>query len=226
MTQPTFVSTSTVQNSLGAITVAAPPTYAAGDLLLLLVHTNNQTVATPSNWTPIINDNTGGTGAGHLSLHLFAKIAIASEPSVTIADTGDHQFGTMYAFTDVGLIADIVSTSNPVTTASTTYTATAITTVYPDCLGVVIMGNAVDSNTNSSPTTASATGSLGTFTLQETDNFNTGTGGGWSLFTSPADQGTAGVGSTGTITGTGTSSRQVNITLALPPVYSRASVIT
>lgn len=227
MTAPTFIAAGATQSALGAITVAPPAGIAAGDLLLLVVHTSNQAVTTPTNWTLEANIGTGTAAtAGSLAIYVYTKIAVASEPSVTIADTGDHQIAAMYGFSDAGLIANIISATNAVATASTTYTAAAVTTVYPDNLGVVIMGNAVDSNSPSSPGTVTATGVFGTFTQIGAANANTGTGGGWTIFTSPADQGTAGIGSSGTITGTGTSSRQANITLAIPPVFSRASVIT
>ena len=227
MTTPVYISSGTFTNGLANISVNPPTTYASGDLLLLVVQTSNETTSTPSGWTLIANAGAGTpNSADGVGIWIFGKIATASETAVTVLDTGNHTLGNMYSFRYVGDFANIITNTNSVNTASATYTANAITTTYPDNLCVVVMGNAVDSNTPSSPSSVTASGVFGTFTLIESDNSNSGSGGGWSISSSSAQQGLSGIGSSGTITGTGTSSTQANITLALPPVYSRKQITT
>lgn len=223
MSLPSFVAAGTVQNGLAAITPGIPAGIQNNDILLLLVQTQGAQPATaPSGWTDASISNTAGTTAG-LSLAVFWKRTTGTESAPTVADSGDHQIAIIYAFRNCRSTATPINgfSTTSVTAASTTYTAPTVTSTYADCLGLAFMGNAIDSNTNSSPQTA--TNSAGrTPTLIDSQNSNTGSGGGWSTFTFPVTA----VGASGTTSGTGTSSVQVNITVLLQPEISRTFVTT
>lgn len=100
-----FVSAGSAATGTGAITVNLPSSYSVGDLLLLFCESANQSITAPSGWTEIGAQASQGTGtagaAGGVRLATFYKFATSSESSVTIADSGDHTFGIMAAFSGV-----------------------------------------------------------------------------------------------------------------------------
>ena len=73
---------SSMASGTGDISVAVPSGVQEGDLLLLLVHSCNQSITTPSGWTELANSpqGTGSAGAaGGVRLGVFTKTAGSSE---------------------------------------------------------------------------------------------------------------------------------------------------
>lgn len=230
MSVPFVAATGTLNASLTAATPAPPAGIANNDILLLIVQVQGgQVVAAPSGWNSTSVNTAGSTvtltgtsATTTVGMYVFWKRTTGTEATPTVADSGDHQAATIIA------IRNCISTADPidayaataVTTASTSYVAPTVTTLYPDNMILVIYGNAVDSNTLSSPNGAATNSSGLPLTFQYGDNTNVGTGGGFSVYAGPSYA----IAATGTTTATGTSSTQVNITIAFRPERSRATV--
>lgn len=232
MSVPFVAATGTLNASLTAATPAPPAGIANNDILLLIVQVQGgQVVAAPSGWNSTSVNTAGSTitltgtssnaGSG-VGIYVFWKRTTGTEATPTVADSGDHQAATIIA------IRNCISTADPidayaataVSAAATSYVAPTVTTLYPDNMILVIYGNAVDSNTVSSPNGAASNSAGLSLAFQYADNTNVGTGGGFSVYAGPAYA----IAAAGTTTATGTSSVQVNVTIAFRPERSRATV--
>lgn len=73
----TFINKGAFQSGTGALTVPVPASYAAGDLLILLIESANQAITAISGWTEVTNSpqftGTAAT-AGGVRLAVFYKI--------------------------------------------------------------------------------------------------------------------------------------------------------
>lgn len=221
MAAPSYRNKGTFTIGTGAISVPVPATYSAGDILLLLVNTANEAVATPSGWTQVDNSpqGTGTAGsAGGVRLYAFWKVSASSESAVSIADAGSYTAGQMFSFYNANATTPINVTAGSVrATGSTSWTLPAVVTTVADCLILLCIGNDRD---------ATQTDTLLTWWINygfDTDSMfprvdqtgNSGVGGGLGLCT--ATKSTAG--NTGTTSvSSATAVTAAFLTIALAPV--------
>ncbi len=96
-----WVSAGPFVSGTGPISVAFPAGYAVNELAVLLVESANESVATPSGWTLHANGMIGqGTAGadGSVRLTAFYKLCASVEPSVSLADSGDHTLAIIHLF--------------------------------------------------------------------------------------------------------------------------------
>ena len=145
MAAPVYRNKGTFTIGTGAISVPVPATYSAGDILILLVNTANEAVATPDGWTQVDNSpqGTGTAGsAGGVRLYAFWKVSAASESAVDIADAGSYTAGQMFSFYNANATTPINVTAGSVqATGSTSWTCPAVTTTVANCLILLCIGN-------------------------------------------------------------------------------------
>ena len=145
MAAPSYRNKGTFTIGTGAISVPVPATYSAGDILILLVNTANEAVATPDGWTQVDNSpqGTGTAGsAGGVRLYAFWKVSAASESAVAIADAGNYTAGQMFSFYNANATTPINVTAGSVqATGATSWTLPAVVTTSPDCLILLCIGN-------------------------------------------------------------------------------------
>lgn len=216
---PAWKSSGTPVAGTGAITVGMPSSFAAGDLLGMIVESANQAVATPpSGWTEDANSpqgtgTAGGTAATRLTL--YWKIATGSETGINIGDAGDHTYGVTFAIsgTHQTLATAIHQSAGDVaSSASTSVTWPAVTTTVPNCLILNICANATDTAT--AQMSGEANASLASVTERIDTSTASGNGGGLTVVSGTL----ASAGASGSTTGTlATSSVQGRITVAIRP---------
>ena len=182
---PKFRSAGTKDSGTGAITPPIPAGATTNDIMLLVVQSSNETISAPSGWTLVTGCDAGtGTAAtsGSVRSTVFWKRHSGSESDPTVADTGNHTIGQIFAF------SGCVTSGDPLdVTASTTYSTALtwpkcpnLTTTVDNTFVVKIVAHAIDSNS------AQANGTEGTGVLaRETgagsygqSQTNSGTGGG------------------------------------------------
>lgn len=219
---PTYVGADSVSNTTGNPTIQANPTGCiAGDLLVLVVQTNNQAGSTPSGWTEAPNSpqgiGTGGT-AGACRIHVYYRFADNDRTNFSFGDTGDHTFTQVYAFRGVNAIGSPFDvTIGGTASSSTSYSATGGTTTVDNCLAVIIAGNGIDGFTTDQMTSWPTNSDLANLTQRAFNQQLGNNGGGWNIATGEkATAGTFGA-TTGTLATAGT---QAFLTLMLkPPVH-------
>lgn len=179
-TLPTINSVGAAFSSTAAPTATLPGTVAADDVLVLVLQSSQQSIATPAGYAQLGPQNGIGpaAAAGSTRLGIFWKRAGSSESAPTIADSGDHTYGFMFA------VRGCPTTGDPFRmlgqawkfTASTTGTADLGAVRTANSLVVSIFAHAVDSASaqGSSPTNASLASVTEVFDGATTD----GTGGG------------------------------------------------
>lgn len=215
---PEFIAVGTATTGTGGISPAWPARHQAGDLAILVVETSgaDATVA-PSGWTHVagspVVDIADATGSKLQVLWRFA--ASDQESAATVADPGDHATGRIFTFR--GVRRDVVPgrayATDTKTTAGTSVTWPAITTIAPNSLVLCIASRADDT---SGTTVFSAFANANLTSLAEAGEAGSvsGDGGGFAL-----NYGTrAAIGNIGTSTGTmNVSTTNALITLALEP---------
>lgn len=181
------------------------------DLMFLAVETANEAVSTPSGWTLLSTAQGTGTagGVGSTRLTIFYKfIDPLVDTSVTISDSGDHQFVAQFIYRGVDKTTPInVVTGSTVPSPVTSFSFPSLTTTVDNCTVVSVITNGID---NTSTTTTSFP--TGTQIIDE--NRNLATGGGVAV--AQVVTTTAGVitGITGTLA---SASAQALISFALTP---------
>lgn len=186
---PIFVSEGAWANSTAAISVAAPPSYIDGDLLVLVLTSTNQTIGAPSTggtWTQVSNSpqGTGTAGASQsIACAVYYKVASGTQAAASVADSGVLTTGIMFSFRKINTTTPIDVTAGSVLgTAGTTHTLPAVTTTSNNVLIAHCTGIGRDSLTTtnySSPTNANLTG----LTVQSSQSTSTANGGGIGLVT-------------------------------------------
>lgn len=177
---PTIVSVGSAFGSTGVPTATLPGTYQENDILVLVLQSSSQSIATPTGYTPLGPQNGIGNAAaaGSTRMAAFWKRATSSESAPTIADSGDHTYGVMFAVRGCRQNGDPFRMLGQAWkfTASTTGTADIGTTRIANSLVINIFAHAVDSASaqGSSPTNSSLTSVTEQFDGATTD----GTGGG------------------------------------------------
>ena len=225
---PYYVAKGTFTSGAGAITVPAP-TCQAGDLLILVVATANNTILLGTNanrWNAAAVAQTGvGTANSTLATRVgvYFQFAPNSSPgSQAITDSGDYQTGIMISVRGVSNTAAIpfLNAQNIISrgTSSTNVNCPSVITTRNYCKVLCFIG--LDKDANDSDTITSwfppATSTNGTEIHDQT--VNTGNGGGLAIYT--FDQLNAG--NTGELFGLGDSSTPRSyITIALNTSYQR-----
>ena len=138
----------------GAITVAVPTGYAAGDLLVLHLVGKSALPELPSGWTNINTHN----NSTNVYTRVCYKIATASESSVSVADSGTYTTGIILLFKGNDTTSPI-DTSGVSTSSGTAYTGAGVTTTTNKCLivnaiGFIDAGTSADTSNYGAPTNA------------------------------------------------------------------------
>lgn len=194
---PEFIGAGAFFDGVGALSVTPPETYINGDLLVLIVTSANQTIATPSGWTQVPNSPQGtGTAAAteSVAVGVFYKIASGTQAAVSVSDSGAVNAAQIFCFRKVNTSTPIDSTAGSVAaTKVTPHTLPAITTVSKNvlvahCAGIGLDAASLPAYTN--PTNAN----LANVAVQSSRTVATGTGTGIGLVTGEKSS----AGSTGT----------------------------
>lgn len=145
---PSIVSVGSSFSSTGAPTATLPGTHAANDILILVLQSSNQNIAAPSGYTQLGPQNGIGKAATALStrLGIFWKRDNGSESAPTIADSGDHTFGVMFAVRGCPTVGDPFCFGGNTWkfATSTTGTSPTATTCVDNTLVVDIWAGNVD----------------------------------------------------------------------------------
>jgi hypothetical protein len=168
-----------------------------GDVLILLVESANQGIATPDGWNQVANSPqyTGtAAAAGGVRLAVFWKLVEGSVPNVSISDTGNHTTAQTFCFRGCDPSNPIHVTAGSVhATATNIWTLPAVTTTVANCLILLCIGNDRDSNSTTN-LSGWSNANLSSLTERADATVNSGAGGGIGL----AHGGKAVAGDTGT----------------------------
>lgn len=220
---PWFVANGTGAGSAGAVSVPWPTNHQADDIGILLIDSENETVATPSGWNDILNSpqGTGTAGsAGSTRLSAFWRRATgSSESDASVGDSGNHQVGAIYVFRNVATSGDPWDTTTGGVEASATTTVT-MTGVTPSVTNTLILAAASFSTDISAGTPQMSAWSNATLggTFGELFEFSASAGSGGGVGMAAGYLASASASGTSTVT-LATSSTSGWLTIALrPPV--------
>lgn len=179
VTAPTIVSVGAEFSGTGAPTATLPGTHTTNDILVLVLQSSNQNIATPAGYTILGPQNGIGASvtAGSTRLGIFWKRDGGSESAPTIADSGDHTYGMMFA------VRGCPTTGDPFEFGGNNWKFTASTsgsgpTSSTDCDNVLVVDIFAGSANNASAEGSSLTNaSLTSLTEQFDDGTTDGTGG-------------------------------------------------
>lgn len=215
----------------GTVSPAIPASMQAGDLMILVVHSANETITGPTDWTaaPAFPAHSGtaerGTAAtaGGVRVRVFARWWQSGDGAPTVADSGNLTAAMIFGFRGVDQTDPFDAT--PVgfnAAAATTHTLTGITTATANALVVHALALDLDSNVSGiigAPSNANLTG----LTEHHDQASATATGGG--ICVSSGTKATAGAsGSTTTATGTSTAIAGITFALREAPITGSASM--
>lgn len=177
---PTFVAASAEFSSTGVPTAILPTGHTTNDILVLVLQSSNENLATPAGYTAIPPQNGIGVAvtAGSVRLGLFWKRDGGSESAPTIADSGDHTYGMMFAIRGCPTVGDPFHFLDNFwkRTSSTAFVGPKGNTAIDNCLVVDIIAHAVD---NAGAQAGAATNASLTSLTEKFDDATTdGTGGG------------------------------------------------
>lgn len=137
---PTWIGATAAAGSTAATSVTFSGSgRAAGDKLYVAVATANQAIAAPSGFTevPTVSPQSRGTAAaaGGIRLALFERVSDGTETTVSIADSGNHQYAVGFVVRPAtGQTIAIEASAGKKAAASTSHSGNAITTTAGDCL--------------------------------------------------------------------------------------------
>lgn len=226
---PSFVSAGAPNASTGAVNIVWPAgTYQAYDVGVLLLETSNETISVPSGWSEIVNSPQGfgisGVDATATRLTGLWKYATsAAEPTVTVADPGDHVLGDLLVFRGCDPTYPFDVTAGDFTlVAGTGVNVPALSTTTDNCLVVFAASEGVD-NSVTRFNAWSPNAVLSNFTGLANFAFANGDGGGISAAAGGlASAGTSSAATTTLIT----SSLQGRLTFAFRPGVAPSSGAT
>jgi hypothetical protein len=221
MAAPTVRSTSgaygNINGGVAFSTIAALPTIASGDLLVLWVETAAEAFTIPTGWTEISSSPQSiGTAAGASStrLTICTKTADGSDDP-TMADSGNHTIAGMASITHGGGTPTVHVTAGDTGASDTAVTFPSVTTTEADCLILNLVTNVQD--TSGGLVSGWTNSNLAGFAELWDNNTTNGNGGGIGVGSGTL----ASAGSTGSSTATlSMSSPQARITLAIAPPAS------
>ena len=229
MATPSWISFGSVAAGQNALTVAWPG-HAINDIGILVIETSGNgttvNITSPSGWQAVSGSPVTdlATTAGSKLQVWWKRATSASEASVTVPDSGDHQIARIYVFRDCITTGDPwdVTTTGSKTTASTTATLPAVTTTVENTRIVGIVGRP---NDNASTTHFGApvnTNLSNLFEIQEAGS-TAGNGGGFTVITGVK----ATAGNTGTTTMTkAASTTDTYMVIALKGERTRYVLVT
>lgn len=201
-----YVDVGTFQSGTADIVVPPPAGILNGDLLILLVHSANETINTPTGttgtWTEIGSQAAQGTGTaggiGAVRLGVFYKFTNGTESDATVTDTGNLTVGQMLAIRGVDRLNPFAATAGGAqASAAAAPTLPAVSPTMPNAF--IVFGMAVGRDANSTANFNALTNANLTNITERIDRtVNTANGGGLACWT--ANDSTAG--STGTSTTT------------------------
>lgn len=150
MAIPAFIGKSTAQGSNGPVTIDFTGVgHQEKDWTVVCVVTANQHIVVPSGFAePSVSPQFRGTAelAGGIRLAVFAKESDGTETTVSIADSGNHQYAVGFVVRpDAGKVLAIDASAGKNAAASTSHDGNGITTTANDCLVVDIWGTDRDS---------------------------------------------------------------------------------
>lgn len=216
-TIPTVIGTAAPASSAAAFNLNFTTSgRLAGHRLFIIVMTANQSIATPSGFTPVLPDSgtpSRGTAgaAGGVATYVFTKISVGTEGNISIPDSGDIQMAAgLVVAGDLGFPTAIGESVGGNAASATSCSFTGPATTKPDAL--VIGFVCIDRDASGSFWSGQANANLANVTERIDRATATGTGGGVMVFT--GEKATAGA--VGNSTGTqSTASAYTWITLAL-----------
>jgi hypothetical protein len=225
MAEPTVVEVGVLAADNDPITVAIPASRQLNDILVLVIETANQDIATPAGWTELSSSpqGTGTSGSAASSMLLaFWKRSDGTETTVAPADSGDHQLGFVVVLRNALLSGDPidVTAGDVLAVADTVVTIPGGTTTVADCLILACATHMTD--TSSAQFSAWANASLTDVTEIADKSSTQGTGGGGIGIATGVKE-VAGVFSATTATAAN-STAQARISMAIkpepPPVFT------
>lgn len=215
----TFVAAGTFSGSAAAPTPTTP-TYALGDMLVVLTHSANENVGDVSGWNTLgqvpLSQGTAAAAGGVL-LQIRWRFPTALGETVTVADSGSVTAAQVFAFRGVDPEEPFAGCNFARQAASLTWTAPSAYVEESGSMVVIAMANDRDlgSTTNLSGYTNA---NLTSITERSDATVNSGAGGGLGLVTAEF----AGFGETGTTSITSAASVGAIIcTFALRPKKTR-----
>lgn len=217
MPSAAFKAKGTFASGTGNVTPGLPAGLAAGDLMLLFVHSANQAASAPSGWTAIptpSGDHFRGTAgaAGGVRIDIFYRWWQSGDAAPTVTDTGDLTCAIICAYSDVDATTPF-DNATPIgfnAAASTTLTLNGITTQSDEAL--VVHATALDRDAASTTTAGTpSNANLSGLAERHDQTVSTATGGGLVIH----DGVKAGAGASGNTTATQTSNAWAGITLSL-----------
>lgn len=223
-----FVGVGTFNSGVGSITVNFPAGIKTNDLLLILVHSANETISTPSGGWAEVGDQTvqavgTAAAAGGTRLAVFWKWAAASESNVTIADSGNTNAAQSIVFRYVNKTNPFITTANGTQASSANApTLNGITTTVPGALVLWTMGVGRDSaSTNNF--SALTNSNLASITERIDQTVIAGQGGGLACWTSFMNT-TGSTGDSTTTKAVAWTDSTVHLTIGLRPKARRFAV--
>ncbi len=160
------------------ITITVPSTRATGDLILIFAESENEDIATPTNFIDL-SSSPQGTGAGggttSVRLEIFYKVSNGTETTVAIADSGNHTQAFAMVIGGIAASGFINDTSGTTASSSTSVSFPSVTTTQNTCLIL----NAVAGSQDTATPQASAWANASLFNVvEQADNYTTSAGGG------------------------------------------------
>ncbi len=217
-----FVNKGTFQSGTGTVAPGIPASMAAGDLMILVIHSVNQSITGPTGWTALTFPSHSGTAergtaaaAGGVMVRCFARWWQSGDAAPTVADTGDMTAAIILGFRGVDPTTpfDGVTPVGMNAAAATTHTLTGVTTASANAL--VVHATALDNDAASTSVLGAPTNAnLSSLTEQHDQTVTAGQGGGINVITGfLASAGASG----NTTTATGTSTAIASICFCLRP---------
>jgi hypothetical protein len=184
-TLPVFVAASAEFTSTGVPTAVLPTGHVVNDILVLVLQSSNESIATPTGYTQLGPQNGIGTAvtAGSTRMGIFWKRDNGAEVAPTIADSGDHTYGVMLAIRGCPTVGDpfqFLGNTFKFATSTTGTSPKGVTSV-DNMLIMDIFAHAVDSAT--AQASAQVNADLASLTEQFDDATTDGTGGGIVVMT-------------------------------------------
>lgn len=146
MPMPTVVAVGTVTSGTAAITPALPTGWAANDIILLPVETENQVVTPPTGWAIATSGQVIVSTGTITRLTVLWRRAVAGMTAPTVTDPGDHAVGRTIAIRGCVTVGNPwnITASATETLSDTSVSCPGLTTTAPDCLIVNVFSTGTD----------------------------------------------------------------------------------
>lgn len=183
---PTYVGKSTASGSTAATSIDFTSSgRTSGDKLLVAIATANQAITAPSGFTEVSSSpqSRGTAGAaGGIRLAVFEKDSDGTETTVSIADSGNHQYAVGIVLRKSGDdVLEVTASAGNNVAAGTSCTFGGVTTTGDDQMVVTFVGTDRD---NAGPSFSSeANASLGNLTERHDAGTTQGAGSGIAVYT-------------------------------------------